>query len=171
MASSCARRGFHRPVVERAGGDVRVDRVAHPVVTAVDPGVDLERLRATARCRCRQLSAVIDRRLRGDRVLVVLVGWISLAGTVSISDLERAVRPDFDFRWATISGAGGARPLRTASAGSSPIQRNWVPAVVVGEPPVAGTIEPVPGRASTTACRRPSASPYLTLACVTGEPK
>ena len=147
-----------RLAVERPGGEVGLDRVADAVVAAIDPGVDLERLAGDQHvARADDRAPRLVDHFGGDRVAVVLVGMDRLGhGRVDL-DLHRAVGADLDF--------AARRPVR-AAAGRCGHQNGigrrqpqlppaGIPVVVVGEPPVARPVEPVP---------RPDGIPALVVA-------
>ncbi len=137
-----------RLVIQGVGREGRPDGVAAAIVAAVDPGVDFEGLAghkdgAFAHDCATGFVGYLGR----DLVAVILVAVHRFReGGVDI-DRDRAVRADsllklgHDFRWLMPGG-----PPPSDGAETSPGTPAGVPFVVVSEPPVARTVEPIPRR-------------------------
>ncbi len=128
----------------REGGD---HRVPGPIVAAVDPAEDAERLAGgdDAAGAGDGPARGVDH-LGGDLVAVVAASVQGLGDASVDGHRDRAVRADGDLVLGDQLGRSGAlRPPPGRRRDAAPMPPARIPVVVRGMPPVAGAVEPVPG--------------------------
>ncbi len=145
---------LHGLLIQALGLEPGGDGVARAVMAAVDPGIDLERLAADE-----GIAPAHDRAAREvahlglDRIAVVAVA-VKVAGEPGVDrHLEAAVLADrrlafgHDLR-------PGLRPLRPPAEKrppAAPALPARKPVVIVGEPPIAPSVKPVPAEGGVPA--------------------